>query len=468
MRRAWTSAAVLAATVLGTSAAGLALYVSLMPPGRALPGAFIEGRVPPADASLGDWLEDRRQALLQRSVLLKLPDDVIETTLGELGVELDVAETLRRLREERDRGSLSQQLFRAVKARRGELDFEGSWSFDPERAKATLERIAPQVRREPMDARLDLTGHARVEERAGHELDMAKTLEELSSGSREEDALFEVRLTTIPARVTIDMLASVDVSRVLGAFETSFKGTGRGRAQNIRRAAEYLNGTIIAPGQTLSFNKLVGPRTVERGFTWAPVITNDELEPGVGGGVCQVASTLHAAAVLGALDVPQRRSHSRPSGYAPLGLDATVIDGEVDLKIRNPYETPLMVHAYLPIPSRIRVELLGREPPGDVEHLIAVVEKHPFFRRVTTKTGLEPGRQVKKQKGIFGYDVVSVVRVKRPDGSVATRQYKSKYYPVPEVFWVAPGHDATALPDLPEGATHVEVDAGASSAAPTG
>jgi vancomycin resistance protein YoaR len=112
------------------------------------------------------------------------------------------------------------------------------------------------------------------------------------------------------------------------------------------------------------------------------VIVADEVEPGVGGGVCQVASTLFAAGVLGGLDVVKRRSHSRPSGYAPLGLDATVIDGEVDLQLRNPYPVPIIVHAFLPVPTRIRVEMLGTAAPGKVEHTYAVTKSEDFFRKV--------------------------------------------------------------------------------------
>jgi vancomycin resistance protein YoaR len=467
MRRAWVSAVVLAVTVVGLGVAGLAVYLTLLPPSGAAPGAFVEGRLPPPSARLGEWLEQHRRALLSRDAYLVLGDEVVETTFGELGIELDVAETMRQVRDWRDRGTLSQRLFRALQARRGAVDLPGSFSFDPVRAQVSLERWAPRARREPVDARLDLRAHERVAERPGRELDVAATLAQLATGARDDGSVFEARMRQIPAKVTADMLANVDVSKVLGAFETKFGGTGRGRARNIRKAAEFLNGIMLAPGQVLSFNKLVGPRTVERGFAYAPVITNDELEPGVGGGVCQVASTLHAAAILGALEVVQRRSHSRPSGYAPLGLDATVIDGEVDLKIKNPYDTPLLLHAFLPTPTTLRVELLGREPPGEVEHVLAVIQKHPFYRRVTTKPDLAPGSPIRKQKGIFGYDVVSVVRIRRPDGSVATRQYKSKYYPVPEVFWIGPGHDVALLPDLPDGATHVEVDA-ATGPAPTG
>jgi len=182
------------------------------------------------------------------------------------------------------------------------------------------------------------------------------------------------------------------------------------------------------------------------------------LEKGVGGGVCQVASTLHAAAVFAGLDVIQRRSHSRPSGYAPLGLDAVVIDGEQDLKIRNPYAQPVIIHAFLPTKHRIRVEFLGIEPPAKIEHTYAVKESFDFYRRVITKSDLPAGKIKRHQKGNRGYDVVSVVRARYPDGHSTVRRYPSKYYPVPEVYWVAEDAKLDDLPELPEGATHVEVD----------
>src|SRR5690606_221451 len=127
---------------------------------------------------------------------------------------------------------------------------------------------------------------------------------------------------------------------------------------------------------------------IDRGFGWAPVILDGELEPGVGGGICQVASTLHAAAVHALLEVVERRSHSRPSGYVSLGLDATVIYGEQDLVIKNPYPAPLIVHAFLPTPTKLRIELLGRDAPGKVSHSYGVMRTHDFFRRVWTKPWL--------------------------------------------------------------------------------
>jgi vancomycin resistance protein YoaR len=399
-------------------------------------------------------------ALLEREIYLDLPDGDgnIKTSFGALGIELDVAETMRRVREHASAGGIGARLYRAKNARAGHEDVPLAWSFDRVRAAATLATFAADVKRAPVDARLDLVGHRRIDDVPGRALDVAGTLELLQDSERDEHTIVPLWTRDVPAAVTSEALAAVDVSKVLGAFDTDFKTKPRSRDTNIKTAAQYLNGTVIGPGQTVSFNTLVGPRHIDRGFTWAPVIVADELEPGVGGGTCQVATALHAAAVHGMLDVVERRSHSRPSGYAPLGLDATVVYGEVDVKIRNPYDTPLIIHAYLPSKFTLRVELLGRDPPGKVEHKYAVVRSHDFYRRVWTKPFLSPGKAMKRQRGIRGYDVVSVVTATGPDGTKREKRYFSWYRPVPEVYWVAPGTEPTELPELPAGAGHVEVD----------
>ena len=93
------------------------------------------------------------------------------------------------------------------------------------------------------------------------------------------------------------------------------------------------------------------PRTLERGFTWAPEIQGDEMTTGVGGGTCQVSTTLHIAALFGALEILERQGHSHPSAYAMMGLDATVSYPSTDLKFKNTLPFPVMIHAYLPKPT---------------------------------------------------------------------------------------------------------------------
>ena len=456
MRSAIVAVVVLLGAVVGGAGAAL-WHARCFPSAHALPGTLVGDQLPPSDEPLGDWLETRRIRLLERTAYLRLPDDTVEVRFGDLGLELDVADTLARVLEHSLGGGFWQRLRRAWSARAGNEHIELAWTLDERKARSVLERWAPSVAREPRDARLDLRAHRRVQDVPGRRMDIDRTVEELWRGPHEDGCLFEVRVLEIPARVHGDDLADIDVSKVLSSYETSFRGRAGARAINIARAAEYLNGTVLQPGQTISFDAVVGPRTVARGFTPAPVIVQDELDEAVGGGVCQVASTLHAAAVYGLLDIVRRRSHSRPSGYAPLGLDATVVENEVDLRIKNPYPETLIIQASLPGNDTVRVELLGRSPQGKVIHTYSVDKITDFSRRVYVKPWLKRGEFVRKQKGIRGYDVTSYVSVRVGDRKTRGRSYKSKYYPVPEVYWIAPDEPLEALPALPEGGSGVEL-----------
>lgn len=452
---------ILAASILGAGLAGGALgagaYASWLPDSHALAGTTVDGYVPPRGTALLPWLEKCRNEWLAREAYLHTGEETIPFSFVELGLELDVDATHAEIVEHAMRGTLWQRLQRAWSARQGHERLMPVWKFDVGRARPLLEALQSRVAREPVDARLDLRAHRRIEDVPGLRLDVAETLESIAHGPRDDGTVFEAVIRTLPAKVTSSMLVDVDVDRVLSSYSTSFRGKAGARAINIAVAARYLSGTLIAPGETLSFNAVVGPRSEERGFVSAPVIVEDEIEKGLGGGVCQVATTLHAAAVYGLLDVVQRRSHSRPSGYAPLGLDATVIEDEVDLKLRNPYEVPLMIHAFLPDRLTLRVELLGRQAPGKVEHHYSVVETHPFSRRVKRMADVPAGKPEQKQKGNPGYEVVSVVSVVTPEGRRIRNRYRSKYYPVPEVFWTSMDEPLDSLPPPPEGSVGVDV-----------
>jgi vancomycin resistance protein YoaR len=449
----------LSAFILGGLLAGgaLALRPALEAGFEARPSVLVGGWVPPAWSELPAWLESRAPSSAEREAFLKLPDGLEDRTFEELGLVLDVDATVEAVKRADTPAPLGTRLYRLYRPDPDPEDVPLVFRFDAEVARHALERFRERVRKEPVNARLDLEKHENVPDVLGRELDVPSTLTAIASGERGENPVFELRTIPVQAAVTAEMLTTVDVSRVLASYETDFSRKRGPRVLNIRRAAEYLNGVTIGPGETLSFNQTVGARTAERGFVEAPEILGDEMVPGMGGGVCQVASTLHGAAIFGALDVVSRRSHSRPSGYAPLGLDATVIYGEVDLKLKNPYETPILVHAMLPTPTTIRVELLGRESPGKVVHDYWVRQSDEFVRRVVYKDELMPGEQRRHQKGSKGYDVRSIVKLTRADGTVSERRYSSRYWPVPEIYWVGPGSDPAILPGLPEGASGVEV-----------
>lgn len=136
---------------------------------------------------------------------------------------------------------------------------------------------------------------------------------------------------------------------LLGTYSTTLIGSIPARTDNIRLAARALDGVVLDPGQVLSFNRKVGPRSIERGYQQAPVILHELRDLQVGGGVCQVASTLWNAALLAGLRGLERHRHSFPVDYVPLAQDATIVWGAKDLKVVNSLDQRV----------RVRLEVLG-------------------------------------------------------------------------------------------------------------
>jgi vancomycin resistance protein YoaR len=421
-------------------------------------GVRVGDRVLPRGMFPGTWLAQRRDAAEERIVRFRAGDRTFETTLGTAGATLDVAATLEHAETIAHEGPLRRRLDEAARARRGEIDVPLVWFVDEGRARALLSTYAPALARAPVDARLDLAKHAKVPDVPGRELDVEASIAALARGTHDDEEAIELSVRAVPASVSLDDLARVDVEKVASSYETTFVtyGTGAGRAVNIENAASRIDGTVLAPGAVFSFNDTVGPRTRDRGFALAPEIQGDEMTQGYGGGTCQVSSTLHAAALFGALDILERQSHSRPSSYTQMGLDATVVYPSPDLKIRNSLPFPVMIHAYLPKPTAIRVELLGGDPVAKVQYAYGVGNTEDFLRRIKVMPNLAPGQKIRHQKGSRGYDVTSIVKVAYPDGRVEERHYYSGYRPAPEVYWVAPGLKDDDLPPLPEHAKGVE------------
>jgi vancomycin resistance protein YoaR len=180
------------------------------------------------------------------------------------------------------------------------------------------------------------------------------------------------------------------------------------------------------------------------------------MQLGYGGGTCQASTTLYAAALFGALDIVERQAHSRPSSYTKMGLDATVSYPLTDLRIKNSLPFPVIIHAFLPNPHTVRVEILGGDPVARVDYLYAVNGSDDFVRRIQVKPSLASGQRVLHQKGIPGFDVTSVVKIHYLDGREEDRHYFSGYRPTPEIYWVSEDYDVATLPPLPEHAKGVE------------
>lgn len=145
----------------------------------------------------------------------------------------------------------------------------------------------------------------------------------------------------------------------IGNYEAISQSDDNERAENLRLAAEAINGYVIEPGATFSFNEVVGPTTADRGYKEAPVLYSSGLGSSDGGGICQVSTALYIAAVKADLEIVERHPHSVPSDYAPIGLDATIVYGSRDLRIKNNTEFPITIYAKA-VGQTVSVNLLGK------------------------------------------------------------------------------------------------------------
>lgn len=168
--------------------------------------------------------------------------------------------------------------------------------------------------------------------------------------------------------VTSDILNEKLFNATLSSYSTSYSGSTSNRRTNVARAADLINGKVIAPGEIFSFNDTVGHRTIENGFLTAKEYIAGKSVDGIGGGVCQVSSTLYSAVLYADMQIAERLNHMLTVGYIPLGQDATVSDGGVDFKFKNSSDYPIKISAGTN-GSTITVNIIGTawDPPREIK-----------------------------------------------------------------------------------------------------
>ncbi len=200
-----------------------------------------------------------------------------------------------------------------------------------------------------------------------------------------------------------DRIAENAFPVTLASFSTTLAGSVPGRTHNIRLACRELDGVVMAPGDVLSFNRRVGPRTAERGYCDAPVILRESRQLQLGGGICQVASTLFVAGLVSGLSVVKRHRHSNPVDYIPLGQDATISWGVKDLQLRNDLDQPVRVH----------LEVLGATLTARIEAQAPLRESYELYSDVRESDDAlagTPGREIE------------LYRIRRVDGEERDRE----------------------------------------------
>lgn len=322
----------------------------------------------------------------------------------------------------------------------GDVSIEMPVSLDSGTAVEALVTIKEKLDRAPKHAKFDFQTNRVVPEKNGLSLDVYGTLERMDEALAMGKNEVSMKVETVKPEVVAARLKNIDVDTVAGFYETPYSRMKKDadRTFNVKLGASILDGHVIMPGETFSFNDTLGDRSQARGFRYAPVIAAGKIVEGMGGGTCQVASTLYAAAFFAGLTIDDRVPHSRPSSYIKLGLDATVSYPSKDLKIRNPFTYPVVIHFSVK-EGIARVEIRAKERPFTVSLLRKIIGTTPYSVRVIDDSSLPAGKEVVTQRGVPGYKVSRYRIIER--NKVAYRFQSFDRYP-PTVEFV---HKGTAV-----------------------
>jgi vancomycin resistance protein YoaR len=219
------------------------------------------------------------------------------------------------------------------------------------------------------------------------------------------DGKVEIPIKEAPKKLPDDELAKIN--EVVAEFSTKFPAYQSSRNTNIRLASAKLNGQILMPGEKLSFNNCVGRRTVQDGYKEAPVLVSGRHERGIGGGICQVSTTLYNSALLADLKIVERSNHSIPSVYVPVGRDATVDWGTKDFIFENNQDGPIAVSSTYEA-GKLTFRILGKKVPGKSVKL--VTSGHSAWGngvKTVIDRSLPPGSRKVIEKGSAGHAINS-------------------------------------------------------------
>ncbi|UJL47761.1 VanW family protein [Virgibacillus sp. NKC19-16] len=216
--------------------------------------------------------------------------------------------------------------------------------IDEDKLNSLIEDLEEKIYQAPVNARLDEKGEI-LDGEPGFALDK----EEFQGLFRESfytesDKKLNVPKQQIYPTVDSELLDEIS-NQEIGSYVTTFKESNVERSHNIALSTEAINNHVVFPGETFSFNEVVGERTEEKGYMQAPVIVKGELAEDIGGGICQVSSTLYNAVDLEGIEIVERYAHSRSVPYVPPGRDATVSWWGPDFVFKNMYNEPILLRA---------------------------------------------------------------------------------------------------------------------------
>ncbi|MGL4736210.1 MAG: VanW family protein [Cellulosilyticaceae bacterium] len=362
----WSLICLLVIVLGGTVGAMSYIFVSVkqfdqvLAQNLAIEGIPVGGMTP---AQARELLEPKCQAYLNtKGITLARGAIKVTLNLKDLSAAYQLDQTLEQAYAiGHDRGLLDRYALATGRHQLAPVNLKIDYTFDESKVPAWVASCQAPFEKKPVDATITRANRKFniTPEQPGEALDVAVTSERVIACLRrgELGAVIEAAVQPTTPAITAESLKVVQ--NPVASFQTSYNNADPSRNQNLKVAARKIN-KVVAPGAVFSLGEQLEPITFEEGFRPSKVIVNGQLEDGIGGGVCQVASTLYNAILLTNLDITMRQNHSLPVAYVPLGRDATYASGMIDFKFKNNTEYPVFVESYCE-DNKVVVNVFGHQ-----------------------------------------------------------------------------------------------------------
>ncbi|MGL5150491.1 MAG: VanW family protein [Clostridium sp.] len=363
-----------------------------------------------------------------KKIVVTVEDNQVDIPYSKISPVYDVEKAVNQALEFGKNDSVFSQKSYISNKKNNKHNIELSFSYNEGELKTIENDIKKKINVAPVDAKITINSGNKIitPEANGLKINDEKLTEALKSninGKVEEDTNINLEYEVAEARVKQSDLNKIN--GVLGNHKTSVASSTADRKTNVAVAAGFANGTLLMPGDVFSFSE--ASQRDKSKYKEANVYVNGKVETDIGGGICQVSTTLYRAVMRANIRSVERRNHSMTVGYSEPGLDATIAWGYIDYKFKNTYNSPIYIEGKV-VNNEVIFNIYGNlEEKGnktyEMQNEIVKTIEAPV--KTVNDPNLEEGKTVTQSKGMTGY-VVNSYQITYENGKEISREHIAK------------------------------------------
>ena len=423
-------------------------------PDRIIDGVYVDGidlsgmTATEAEAAISAYTDTKSD----RKLIVDVNGKTIETGLADLefkAADNDIVEEAMKLGKT---GNFIENRDEVKRIASEHVEYTISYTYSEKKLKKFVKKECGKLTKKAKNATVKLVdGELKyTKSRQGLKIDVDQTISDITKAVEETlEGDIEVTATVTVKEPSVTYEQAKKCKDRIGTFSTEYAASNVSRSKNVANAASLINGSVIKPGETFSVHDTISPMTEENGYYNAPSYNNGEVVDSIGGGVCQVSTTLYNAVLRAELEVVERSPHSMVVSYVKPSMDAAIAGDYKDFKFRNNTDVPVLIRGWADS-GTLTFIVYGeetRDPDRTVEFESEVLKTiEPGEDKVTLDPTKPPSYEQVTQSAHIGYEAVLWKIVTENGESTKTQVNSSSYKAVPRYVTKGSGKETKATP----------------------